>query len=62
MIVSKIMIKKPLTLPKGERLQNVISKMAEESSSYALAMDGKVPVGIISERDVTRFITTSVDM
>ncbi|MDI6785992.1 MAG: CBS domain-containing protein [bacterium] len=52
--VSKIMTKDIVTIDKEHLVQEAINKMAKLSLSCIVVQENKAPVGILTERDVTR--------
>tara|TARA_R110002167_G_scaffold193643_5_gene396229 strand:- start:3053 stop:4051 length:999 start_codon:yes stop_codon:yes gene_type:complete len=57
MLVKDIMNDKPLSIEQGTLLNIAIPLMVENESSYLIIVEDRQPIGIITERDITRLVS-----
>mgnify|MGYP000480580027 CR=1 FL=1 len=57
MFVKDIMNDSPLSIEQGVLLNIAIPLMVERESSYLIVVENKHPIGIITERDITRLVS-----
>jgi diguanylate cyclase (GGDEF)-like protein len=61
MLVKEVMNDKPLSIEKGTLLNIAIPMMVNMESSYLIVVESAHPVGIITERDITRLVSRLLD-
>lgn len=61
MFVKDIMNQQPLSIEQGTLLNIAIPLMVERESSYLIVVEHERPVGIITERDITRLVSRLLD-
>ncbi len=61
-IVYEIMTSDVITTSKNTGLDEVIEKLATSSISSIVVVENNIPVGIVSERDITRLVSFSKDI
>jgi diguanylate cyclase (GGDEF)-like protein len=61
MFVKDIMNTQPMSIEQGTLLNIAIPLMVERESSYLIIVEDERPVGIITERDITRLVSRLLD-
>lgn len=60
--VSELMVSPVLSIPSSTSVQQALAEMAKKPISCLVIADGDRPLGMISERDVPRLLTTSAQV
>lgn len=61
MLVREIMYDQPLSVARGLPLNQAVPLMVNQECSYLIIVENKQPVGIITERDITRLASRLLD-
>jgi signal transduction histidine kinase len=60
--MSKVMMKDVVTIKKGDRVKDALSKMVEHSISCLVVEEDDYPVGILTGRDIVRLLDNRIEL